>query len=218
VLVGRTAIGAVGSGGNMAAPLLAEVLGGTAFLGFISAVAFATILAVVAGLTLSGAGALAHDLWNHVVRHGKITEREQLLVARIATVVLALAAIGLGELFHGQNVAFMVGLAFSIAASANFPALLLSMTWKRLTTRGAVASMATGAASSVILIVLSPTVWVELLHNATPVIDLKNPGVISVPLAFLVAIVVSLAQREPESERGFVEAQHRMHVGTHVAP
>ena len=218
VLVGRAAIGAVGGNGNMAAPLLAEVLGGTAFLGFISAVAFATILAVVAGLTLSGAGALAHDLWNHVVRHGKITEREQLTVARVATVALAIVAIGLGELFHGQNVAFMVGLAFSIAASANFPALLLSMTWKRFTTHGAVASMATGAASSVILIVLSPTVWVDLLHHAKPVIDLKNPGVISVPLAFVVAIVVSLARPEPESERGFAEAQHRMHVGSNVAP
>ena len=110
----------------MAAPLLAEVLGGTAFLGFISAVAFATILAVVAGLTLSGAAALAHDLWGHVVRKGKVDEREQLRVARIATVgARASSRSRSGIVFEGQNVAFMVGLAFAIAASANFPALLL---------------------------------------------------------------------------------------------
>ena len=136
---------AVDEGGNMAAPLLAEVLGGTGFLGFISAVAFATILAVVAGLTLSGAAALAHDLWGHVVRkrqgRGGASSCE---VARFATVGLAVLAIGLGIVFKGQNVAFMVGLAFAIAASANFPALLLSMTWRRFTTRGAVASMVTG--------------------------------------------------------------------------
>jgi cation/acetate symporter len=213
VLVGRGAITAVDKGGNMAAPLLAEVLGGTGFLGFISAVAFATILAVVAGLTLSGAAAIAHDLWGHVVRDGKIEEREQLRVAKIATVGLAVLAIALGVVFRGQNVAFMVGLAFSIAASANFPALLLSMTWKRFTTRGAVASMLTGTASSVILILLSPTVWVELLHNAEPVISLKNPGVISVPLAFVVAIVVSLVWPEPDAVTGFEAAQDRMHLG-----
>src|SRR5512146_1732208 len=109
-IVGQDAIRAVDKGGNMAAPLLAEAVGGTGFLGFIAAVAFATILAVVAGLTLSGAGALAHDLWGHVFKDGVVNEREQLRVARIATVGLALLAIGLGELFHGQNVAFMVGL------------------------------------------------------------------------------------------------------------
>jgi cation/acetate symporter len=182
-------------------------------LGFISAVAFATILAVVAGLTLSGAAALAHDLWGHVVKGGKIEEKEQLKVARIATIVLAALAIGLGMLFRGQNVAFMVGLAFSIAASSNFPALLLSMVWRRFTTYGAVASMAVGTATSVILIVLSPTVWVDLLGNASPVIALKNPGVISVPLAFVVGVVVSLVAPEPAAERGFADAQHRMHLG-----
>ena len=213
VLVGRPAIAAVDKGGNMAAPLLAQVLGGTGFLGFISAVAFATILAVVAGLTLSGAAALAHDLWGHVVKRGKVDERQQLRVARAATVGLAVVAIGLGLVFRGQNVAFMVGLAFAIAASANFPALLLSMTWRRFTTRGAVASMLVGTASSVILIALSPTVWVELLGHAAPVVALKNPGVISVPLSFVVAIVVSLAWPEPDAATGFDAAQHRMHHG-----
>ncbi|MDQ3369454.1 MAG: sodium/solute symporter [Myxococcota bacterium] len=216
VLVGREAIGSVAKGGNMAAPLLAEVLGGTGFLGFISAVAFATILAVVAGLTLSGAAALAHDLWGHVVRRGAIEEREQLRVARYATVGLALIAIVLGIVFEGQNVAFMVGLAFSIAASANFPALLLSMTWRRFTTIGAVASMVTGTVSTLVLILLSPTVWKELLGNPEAIISLKNPGIITVPLSFAVAVLVSLATREPDAERGFDEAQHRMHVGPAV--
>jgi len=213
VLVGRAAITGVDKGGNMAAPLLAEVLGGTGFLGFISAVAFATILAVVAGLTLSGAAALAHDLWGHVVRRGKIAERETLKIARYATVGLAVLAIGLGLLFQGQNVAFMVGLAFSIAASANFPALLLSMTWRRFTTWGAVASMLAGTLSSVVLILLSPTVWVDLLHNAAPISDLKNPGIVSVPLAFLAGIVVSLVAPEPAAAKGFDDAQDRMHLG-----
>jgi cation/acetate symporter len=212
VLVGRDAIGGIGKGGNMAAPLLAEKLGGTPFLGVISAVAFATILAVVAGLTLSGAAAVAHDLWGHVVRKGKIEEREQLRVARYATVGLALLAIALGIVFENQNVAFMVGLAFAIAASANFPALLMSMTWKRFTTRGAVASMVTGTVSTLVLIALSPTVQTDLF-GYEPIQPLKNPGVITVPLSFLVGIVVSLMWREPDAEAGYAEARHRMHFG-----
>ena len=131
VIVGPDAIKAVDKGGNMAAPLLAEALGGHGFLGFIAAVAFATILAVVAGLTLSGAAALSHDLWVNVVRKGQAPEREQLVVARVATVARGLVAIALGIVFKGQNVAFMVGLAFAIAASANFPALVLSIFWRR---------------------------------------------------------------------------------------
>ena len=213
VLVGRKAIIAVDAGGNMAAPLLAGVLGGTGFLGFISAVAFATILAVVSGLTLSGAAALAHDLWGHVVRKGKVDEREQLKVARWATVGLAILAICLGLVFQGQNVAFMVGLAFSIAASANFPALLLSMLWRRFSTRGAVASMITGTVSSLVLITLSPTVWKDLLHNGEAIIPLKNPGIITVPLSFAVAIIVSLLTPEPEAQAGFDAAQRRMTFG-----
>ncbi|HEY7707191.1 MAG TPA: hypothetical protein VH968_08500, partial [Gaiellaceae bacterium] len=127
-LVGRELIARVDAGGNMAAPLVAELLGGTAFLGFISAVAFATILAVVAGLTLAGASALSHDIFVHVLRGGHATEHEQMRVARLATVGFGLLAILLGILFRGQNVAFMVGLAFAVACSANFPALLLSIT------------------------------------------------------------------------------------------
>lgn len=213
VLVSREAITTVDKGGNMAAPMLSEVIGGTGFLGFISAVAFATILAVVAGLTLSGAAALSHDLWTHVVRKGKAPEHEQLRVARIASLLLGVLAIVLGIAFKGQNVAFMVGLAFSIAASANFPALLLSMSWKGFTTKGAVASMLFGSISSVVLIFLSPTVQVDLLKNSSALFPLKNPGVITIPLSFLVGWLVSLLAPEPDASDRFAEVKHRMHVG-----
>ncbi|WPB79312.1 sodium/solute symporter [Archangium violaceum] len=213
VLLGRGAITGVDKGGNMAAPMLAEAVGGTPFLGFISAVAFATILAVVAGLTLSGAAALSHDLWTHVVRKGNSPEHEQLRVARLASLGLGILAILLGIIFKGQNVAFMVGLAFAIAASANFPALLLSMLWKGFTTRGAVASMVTGTLSAVILIFLSPTVQVELLGNKEAIFPLKNPGILTMPLAFFVGWVVSLVSPEPEASRRYAEVEHRMHVG-----
>jgi cation/acetate symporter len=217
VLVGREAITSIDKGGNMAAPLLAEVLGGTGFLGFISAVAFATILAVVAGLTLSGAAALSHDLYTHVIKKGDVGDYELMRVARIATTCLAVLAIALGIVFKGQNVAFMVGLAFAIAASANFPALLLSMTFKRFTTRGAVASMLTGTLSSLIAIVLSPTVMVDIFHAQSALMPLKNPGVITVPLSFLVGILVSLRWPEKEALARFAETEARMHFGAEPA-
>jgi cation/acetate symporter len=214
VIVGKEAIGSIDKGtGNMAAPLLAGALGGKVFFGFISAVAFATILAVVSGLTLSGSAALAHDLWGHVIRKGEVEPREQLVVARIATIVLALAAIGLGILFQNQNVAFMVGLTFSIAASANFPALLLAMTWRRFTTAGAVASIVTGIVLSLVLITLSPTVWTDLLKQGEAIFPLKNPGIITVPASFLVAIVVSLLWPEPTAAEKFDAARRRMLLG-----
>jgi cation/acetate symporter len=213
VLVGRQMLTSVDKGGNMAAPMLAEVVGGTAFLGFISAVAFATILAVVAGLTLSGAAAISHDLWTHVVRNGKAPEQEQLKVARLASLGLGVLAIVLGISFKGQNVAFMVGLAFAIAASANFPALLLSMAWKGFTTRGAVASMITGTLSSVLLIFLSPTIQVDMLGKASALFPMKNPGIISIPLAFFMGWVVSVLQPESEAAERHAEARYRMHVG-----
>ncbi|GMU09621.1 sodium:solute symporter family transporter [Corallococcus caeni] len=218
VLVGRQAIVGVDKGGNMAAPMLAEAVGGTGFLGFISAVSFATILAVVAGLTLSGAAALSHDLWSSVVRKGHAPEAEQLNVARISSLLLGILAILLGVLFKNQNVAFMVGLAFAIAASANFPALLLSMLWRGFTTRGAVASMLTGSISAVLLIFLSPTVQVDLLGNASALFPLKNPGIVTLPLSFVVGWVVSLLSPEAEASRRFAEVEHRMHVGAGVPP
>jgi cation/acetate symporter len=213
VIVGQEQIRAIDAGGNMAAPLLAEAVGGQAFLGFIAAVAFATILAVVAGLTLAGAAALSHDLWVNVVRHGSATDHEQLRIARIATVVLGLGSIGLGIAFRGQNVAYMVGLAFSIAASANFPALVLSMFWRRFTTRAAQLSMLTGTIASVVLIALSPTVQVDILGRESALFPLKNPGIVTILLSFLVAIAATLMAPEPESERRYEEVARRLHLG-----
>src|SRR5688500_1559558 len=163
VLVGPDAITAVDKGGNMAAPLLAELLGGTPFLGFIAAVAFATILAVVAGLSLSGAAALSHDLWVSVVRHAHADAKEQLRVARIATILLGVGAILLGVTVKGQSVALLVLLAFAVAAGANFPALILAIFWRRSSTMGVVAAMLTGTISTLVLIWLSPTVQIDVL-------------------------------------------------------
>jgi cation/acetate symporter len=213
VLVGQDAIRAIDAGGNMAAPLLAEVVGGQPFLGFIAAVAFATILAVVAGLTLSGAAALSHDLWVHVVRHGAADEGEQFRVAKASTLLLGVLAIVLGIVFQGQNVAFMVGLAFAIAASANFPALVLSMFWRGFTTRGAQASMLVGTGSALLLIYLSPTIQVGILGGKTAMFPLANPGLVSIPLSFLVGVVVSLATPEPTAAGKFAEVEHRLHLG-----
>jgi len=212
-LVGRETIKQVDAGGNMAAPLVAELLGGTPFLGFIAAVAFATILAVVAGLTLAGASALSHDIFVHVMRGGDATEHEQMRIARIATVIFGAVAVVLGIAFKGQNVAFMVGLAFAIAASANFPPLLLSIVWKRFTTAGAVAAMATGATLALALIAGSPTVWVDLLGHATPLVPLKNPAIVSMPAAFLAGIVVSLMTPEPRAQALFEDEKLRTYLG-----
>ncbi|MGC1454161.1 MAG: sodium/solute symporter [Nitrospirota bacterium] len=165
VLVGQKVIMGIDKGGNMAGPMLAEVLGGNIFLGFLSAVAFATILAVVSGLTLAGASALSHDLYVGVIRRGVANEKEEVKVAKIATLGLGICAILLGILFKGKNVAFLVGLTFAIAASANFPALLMSIMWKKFTTAGAVTSIYTGLIVATLLIVLSPTVWVDIVHK-----------------------------------------------------
>jgi len=216
VLVGQDAIRAIDAGGNMAAPLLAEVVGGTPFLGFIAAVAFATILAVVAGLTLSGAAALSHDLWVHVFRHGSADEREQFRVAKASTLVLGALAIVLGILFQGQNVAFMVGLAFAIAASANFPALVLSIFWRGFTTRGAQISMLVGTFSALVLIYLSPTIQVGILGRASAPFPLTNPGLVTIPLAFAVGVVVSLLTPEQSAAAKFDELEHRVHLGEEV--
>jgi cation/acetate symporter len=216
-LVGQSTILGVDAAGNMSAPLLAQELGGEAFLGFIAAVAFATILAVVAGLTLAGAAALSHDVWTNVVRGGHSPEHEQLLVARSATVVMGITAVILGIVLEGQNVAFMVGLAFAVAASANFPALLLSIFWRRLTTAGTVASIIVGTISALVLIYLSPTIQVDVLENEDAPFSLRNPALITVPLAFAVAIVVSLFTKETDAMRRFQEAERQIHLGS-VAP
>ena len=213
VLVGPEAIRAADPGGNLAAPLLAELLGGTPFLGFISAVAFATILAVVAGLTLSGAAALSHDLWVHVVRRGKGDSAEELAVARIATVALGVVAIALGISFKGQNVAFMVALAFAIAASANFPALVLAIFWRGFTTAGAVASIAVGTIGALGLIALSPTVQIDVLGGTSAWFPLRNPALITIPLSFVVGVLVSKLAPEPAAAAGHDALAGRTHLG-----
>jgi cation/acetate symporter len=213
VLVGPAAIKSIDAGGNMAAPLLAEHLGGTAFLGFIAAVAFATILAVVAGLTLSGAAALSHDLWVNVVRGGKAEPGEELKVARVATIGLGILAVLLGILFKGQNVAFMVSLAFAIAASGNFPALVLSIFWRKSSTTGMVAAILVGTILTLVLIWLSPTVQIDVLKRPTAWFPLKNPALITIPLAFVTGIVVSLLSPDRQSAERFVEVERRMHLG-----
>ena len=213
VLVGHDAILAADQGGNMAAPLLAEVLGGKVLLGFIAAVAFATILAVVAGLTLSGAAALSHDLWVSVVRGGDAPGSEQLRVARVASVFLGVLAIALGMLFKGQNVAFMVGLAFALAASGNFPALVLSLFWRGLTTAGAVAAIVTGTITALVLIVLSPTIQIDILHHQQAWFALRNPALVSMPLAFIVAILVSVLAPETAAREGYDAKERRMILG-----
>ncbi|MHA7000831.1 cation acetate symporter [Aeromonas schubertii] len=180
----KDAAGALIGGNNMAAVHLADAVGGSLFLGFISAVAFATILAVVAGLTLAGASAVSHDLYASVLMKGKANEQDELRISKMTTLVLGLVAMGLGILFEKQNIAFMVGLAFSIAASCNFPVLFLSMFWSRLTTRGAVYGGWLGLGSAVTLMVLGPTVWVKVLGHAQAIFPYEYPALFSMAIAF----------------------------------
>ncbi|MBS1209413.1 MAG: actP [Proteobacteria bacterium] len=188
-------------GANMAAIHLASAVGGDWFLGFISAVAFATILAVVSGLTLSGASAVSHDLYASVWRRGRTTEASEIRVSKIATIFLGIVAILLGIAFEKQNIAYMVGLAFSIAASANFPVLFLSMFWKGLTTRGAVLGGLIGLISAVALIVLGPTVWVDVLHNTEAIFAYKNPALFSMTLAFVCTWFFSVIDNSESADK-----------------
>ena len=212
-LAGRDLITFFDKGGNMAAPLLGELLGGQAFLGFIAAVAFATILAVVAGLTLAGASAYSHDIYVSVIKGGRASEEEQVKAAKIATLIFGAAAVMLGIAFKGQNVAFMVGLAFAIAASANFPALLMSILWKRFTTWGAVWSIVVGAVSSAGMIVLSKTVWVEIFGFQSAIVPVKNPAIFSMSAAFVAGIVASLLTPEQEAREKFEDEKLRTYLG-----
>ncbi|UOO83149.1 cation acetate symporter [Uruburuella testudinis] len=206
---GKTVVEMIG-GTNMAAVHLSEALGGNLFLGFISAVAFATILAVVAGLTLSGASAVSHDIYASVIRKGQATSVEEMRVSRATVLVLGLAAIVFGLMFENQNIAFMVGLAFAVAASANFPILMLSMFWKGLTTRGAVAGGFSGLLLALVLIILGPGVWVQVLHYETPVFPYGNPALFSIPTAFVMAWLFSVTDRSEAAgqDRAGYEAQY----------
>jgi len=213
VMVGKEMITKVDKGGNMAALLLAELLGGTPFMGFIAAVAFATILAVVAGLTLAAASALSHDIFVSIFRKGQASEAEQVKIARISVVIFGIVAILLGILFKGQNVAFMVGLAFAIAASGNFPALFLSIVWKKFTTAGAVASILIGSISATVFIILSPTVWVDVFKFKEAIFPLKNPAIVSMTLSFVCGIIASYIWPDKEAEQKFEDEKLRTYLG-----
>ena len=206
---GKTVYEMVG-GTNMAAVHLSSAVGGDLLLGFISAVAFATILAVVAGLTLAGASAVSHDIYSNILRKGQASPEKEMRVSKAATVALGVMAIILGLVFENQNVAFMVGLVFAVAASANFPVLMLSMFWKGLTTRGVVAGGLAGLFGALLLIILGPSVWVAVLGNETPIFPYGSPAIFTIPLGFIVAWIVSVTDNSEQAKRdkaGF-EAQY----------
>src|SRR5215471_2720014 len=208
-IVGRDFI-AKNGGTNMSAPLLAQALAGDFFFAFISAIAFATILAVVAGLTISASTLFAHDFWTNVLHRGK--ERspgEEVRVARVTAFVVGAVSIVIAILLGpNANVAFLVALAFAVAASANLPVIVLSLFWRRFNTRGAVAGLATGLLSSLILILLSPSIM-----KGDAVFPLENPGIVSIPLGFLGAALGALTGREPEAEKKFTELTVRANTG-----
>ena len=197
-------------GNNMAAIHLAHAVGGDILLGFISAVAFATILAVVSGLTLAGASAISHDLYANAFFKGKQTEKSEMFVSKIATIFLGILSIYLGIIFQDQNVAFMVGLAFAIAASANFPLLLLSIYWKKLTTKGAVVGGSLGLLSAITFVILGPVVWVDILGNTVPIFPYKYPALFSMSITFLIIWIISSLDKSKQgvSEIKSFDAQY----------
>ena len=209
-------------GGNMAAIHLANAVGGNVFLGFISAVAFATILAVVAGLTLSGASAVSHDLYATVIKKGKADSASELRVSKMTTIALGIVAVVLGIAFEKQNIAFMVSLAFAIAASANFPVLVMSVLWKGCTTRGAVIGGFLGLISSVVLTVVSPAVWEATLGNpkGSAWFPYTSPALFSMTIGFVGIWLFSLldgSKRAEQDKAGFLAQQVRSETGIGAA-
>ncbi|MEV8337219.1 cation acetate symporter [Leucobacter sp. NPDC077196] len=222
-LVGPQTIADAPGGQNSAAPLLAAELGGPVLLGFISAVAFATILAVVAGLTITASASFAHDIYNSVLKKGRASATQEVKVARITTLVIGAAAILGGIGVQGQNVAFLVALAFAVAASANLPTILYSLFWSRFTTRGAVWSMVGGLLSAVVLIALSPVVSGDETAMLGAGVDfaifpLKNPGIVSIPLGFLLGWLGSVTSSRRESQRLAAEMEVRALTGYGAEP
>lgn len=201
---------------NMAAVHLSSAVGGDIFLGFISAVAFATIIAVVAGLTLSGAAAVSHEIYGMLICKGKADPKKELKVSKITTVSLGCLAILLGIAFENQNVAFMVSLAFAVAASGNFPVLLLGLTWKGCTSRGAFWGGMSGVVSAVGLTILSPAIWEEVLGYAHAPFPYTSPALFSMPLAFLVIYLLSITDRSARGDQdreAFAEQSFRSETG-----
>jgi cation/acetate symporter len=209
---------AAGEGGNLALTALATELGGDFFMAIIAGVAFATILAVVAGLVLSASGAVAHDIWSSIIRKGRDSEAEEVWVARIAAAAIGVIAIVVAVIGgSGLNVSFMVGLAFAIAASANFPALLLALSWPRFNTAGAVTGVLFGVVTALGLIIISPIVWGGPPGapdtGAFTWYDLNNPGIISIPMGFLGCWLGTVLSKERGNERSYHELFVRSETG-----
>jgi cation/acetate symporter len=221
--LGEKGVEAAGKGGNLAAPNLAQYLGGgegtfggDLFLALIAGIAFATILAVVAGLVLSASGAVAHDIWSSMVRKNQDSEDEEVIVARIAAVAIGIIAIIIAVIGgSGLNVSFMVGLAFAVAASANFPALLLALTWRRFNTTGAITGVVLGVVSSIFLVIVSPKVWpgADTVTGSPIGWELSNPGIVSIPLGFLGCYLGTILSGERTEERSFDELYVRSETG-----
>ena len=211
-----SAVGGIKGGQNMAAVNLAAAVGGNLLLGFISAVAFATILAVVSGLTLAGASAISHDLYANVFAHGNVDEQQEVRVSKIATVVLGIIAILLGIAFEKQNIAYLVALTFSVAASANFPILLMSIYYGKMTTRGALIGGWLGLISATVLVIVGPTVWKEILQLGDPLFGYKYPAFISMTIAFLGIWIGSMldgSERAKKEHEAFIAQDVRCQTG-----
>jgi cation/acetate symporter len=223
-IVGRDFIGKNG-GINMSAPLLAKALAGDVFFAFICAIAFATILAVVAGLTISASTSFAHDVWTNIVHNGvERSQNEERKVARVAAFVVGAVAIGLALLLQTANVAFLVALAFAVAASANLPVIVFSIFWKRFNTGGAVCGLGAGLVGSIALIAIGPSIMgvdaatvassARHLIQHAPIFPLENPGILSVPIGFAGAILGTLlTERDLPAEERFVELEVRCNTG-----
>lgn len=214
--VGHEAIVAENPAGNMAAPMLAGVLGGPVLESFVAAVAFATILAVVAGLVLSGASAIAHDLYGQVIKKGNVTEKQQVRAARAAALGISVLSIILALFAESMNVAFLVSLAFCIAASANLPTILYTIYWKRFNTTGAVTSMLTGLITSLVLVSISPSVLNpepgKTLLTGDPIFPFGNPAIVSVPLGFIAGYIGTILSSEKD-EKKYAEVNFKVQTG-----
>lgn len=214
--VGHEAIVAENPAGNMAAPMLAGVLGGPVLESFVSAVAFATILAVVAGLVLSGASAIAHDLYGQVIKKGNVTEKQQVRAARAAALGISVFSIILALFAESMNVAFLVSLAFCIAAAANLPTILYTIYWKRFNTTGAITSMLTGLITSLVLVSISPSVLNpepgKTLLTGDPIFPFGNPAIVSVPLGFIAGYIGTILSSEKD-EKKYAEVNFKVQTG-----
>ncbi|MYL40161.1 solute symporter family protein [Virgibacillus salexigens] len=214
--VGEELITAANPAGNMAAPLLAEALGGNLLMSFVSAVAFATILAVVAGLVLSGASAFAHDIYGQIIKKGKATDKQQMIAARYASLGVSVFSILCALFAQTMNVAFLVSLAFCVAASANLPVILYTIYWKRFNTTGAITGMLFGLLSAIILVSISPNVFSPTEGAAIlvgePIFPLTNPALISVPLGFIGGYLGTVFSKEADLKR-FAEVQVKANTG-----